>query len=430
MIFEPLRRPRSDRGVRWPTAVAIARLLRANALDGRASPLFAIKYASVRESLRHDWPRRIAVPVDLATRHLLWRCRAMRRIALGADLRLSDHRAHDDLFDRYQPDLVVAGSIGYYRPDEVVLQEAAKRGIPTVGVIHGWDNPTTKGYKAVEPDLVVAWSERMKGEIVRFHDVDRDHVAVGGVPHWDHYMAEGGLPGREQLFERLGLDPARRIVVFATFVPFTYDFPNAELSKALAAAAAGGELGDDIQLVIRLHPNFMRPAALEARRAIEAVAEPYEHVHVHVPETISESLDHPSPEDARVLGGLIRHSDVLVNVFSTTTLEACLVDRPVVMAGPTAHLRDVDQCVATSAMARVEEFHHLRSVVDSGAARIAHDRDELVGHVRRYLDAASLDREARQRLAREICGPTDGSAGRRVGTLLAEQLASPVSPEG
>lgn len=427
VVFEPLRRPRADRTVSWPMATAFARMLRRNALDARASPLWEIGYASVRESLRRDWPRRVSVPADLITRHLLWRSRRLRRLVLAADLMLSDHRAHADLFERYRPDLVITGSPGYYRPDEVVLQEAARRGVPSVAVIYGWDNPTTKGYKAVEPNLVVAWSERMRREVVRYHDVAPDRVVVGGVPHWDHYLAEAGLPAREEFFDRLGLDPGRRLVVFALFVPFTHDFPNRELSEALAEATAGGELGDDVQLVIRVHPNAMRPAARQDREAIEAITARHEHVFVNLPETIAEDLDHPSPEDARVLGGLIKHADVLVNVFSTTTLEACLVDTPIVMVGPTAHLRDVDEQAATGSLARIEDFQHLRPVVDSGAARIARDRRELVAHVRAYLHDGSLERDERARLAKDICGPADGAAGRRTGLLLLEQLRSAAS---
>lgn len=421
-IFEPLRRSPRRAPHRRAMARAAARILRRNALDGRASPLFGLKYEGVRKELREDWPRRVSVPLDLVTRHVLWRSPAARRLALAADLRWSGYREHADLFERYAPELVVAPSPGWYVPDEAVLQEAANRGVHTAAVVHGWDNPTSKGYKAVEPGLVGVWSPRMGDEMIRFHDVDPSRIRVSGVPHWDHYLQDGGVLERGSLLERLGLDPDKPLITFATFVPRTYAFPNAELAEALARIVTGGELGREAQLVIRLHPHFLTPTAEPERRRIEQTAAGFPGVTVQHPEPIAEDLPHPSRGDARMLGALITHSDVLVNAFSTTTLEACLVDTPVVMAGPAAHRTGGADRASAGELAGIEEFEHLRYVVSSGAARVAHSRDELLGHLRKYLEDPALDREQRRALARETCGPTDGSAGRRVGRLLLEQL--------
>ena len=63
----------------------------------------------------------------------------------------------------------------------------------------------------------------------------------------------------------------------------------------------------------------------------------YEHVHIDVPELRSDALvvDLPPEETLRV-AALLTHSDVFVNVFSTMTLEACLVDKPTVVVNWTA----------------------------------------------------------------------------------------------
>ncbi|MEJ7784296.1 MAG: hypothetical protein WKF96_05780 [Solirubrobacteraceae bacterium] len=423
VIFEPLRPwTRYQEPFRLSTARDLVRWLRRNALDGRSSVGWGMKYSKAEGRLRKHWSRRVRFLLDATARHLLWRSRKLRHLVLSLDLRLSDYREHADIFDRWQPELVVAPSLGYLMGDEGVLQEATKRGVLTAGVIHSWDNPTSQGYKAVDPSLVVAWSQRMRQEILRFHDVDRRRLVVGGVPHWDHYCRDGGLPGRDELFEELGLATARRLLVFATFVPFSYRFPNQELAETLAEAVESGEVGDDVQLLIRLHPKFMLEGADEARRAIQDVASRHEHVHVNLPETSVQGLDYPSPRDARVLGGVIAHSDVFVNGFSTTTLEACIVDRPVVLARPTAHLQGVTPQSTQDAMAHVTEFEHLRPVVASGAARIADDRAALIRHVRAYLRDPMLDRDARANLAREVCGPTDGYAGVRVGNFLLARI--------
>jgi hypothetical protein len=104
-------------------------------------------------------------------------------------------------------------------------------------------------------------------------------------------------------------------------------------------------------------------------------------------------------------------------MFSTTTVEACLVDTPVVQV--TQHAYDPPDERFTSGRRQVwPEYIHMRRVVEIGAARTAASPQELVEHAAAYLADPSLDRAARADAARVECGPTDGHAGERLATLL------------
>lgn len=425
IVVEELRMPSGDTGVgKLSNAVrSIVKVARRAALNGRRSPAFAGRYRRIRKRYTADWPRWVSGPFHLVTTQLLWRSRTLRRSLLRLDVALGLHAGHAEVFDRHRPDLVVGTGLGYYVPDEVVFQEAARRGVPTAALVSNWDNPTTRGYRAVDFDLVVAWSEQMRRTMVDLHDIAPERVKIGGVPHWDLYFSDTELPSREELCEDLGLDPAKRIVFHAAFPPVGNQRPLERIAAVLAEATEAGTLGDDVQLLIRLHPKHMAHDEGDARRPFEQLTQ-HEGVHINHPEVGGgESLRYePTAKDARTLGGLLKHCDVLVNIFSTTTLEGFLLDRPVVMAATDAALTRAEDRSRIRDPDRWNDFVHLQPLVDSGAARVAHSSEDLIAHVLAYLADPSLERDKRREIAWLECGPTDGHAGERTAGFLLEQL--------
>jgi hypothetical protein len=379
---------------------------------------FQEKYARFRSTVGSE--RRFAATALHLALQLLWRSRLLRRLLLAAETLLYTPRLHRDLFERYRPDVLVTTSPGYFLADAVVLREARRFGVPTAAVILGWDNPTMKGYRGATPDRVVVWSERMAGQMVQFQDYPRERIFVGGVPHFDHYRREDALLPREELCRRLGLDRKRRIVLFAAGAPGVWRH-NLLVAETLARAIGEGSLGEPAQLVVRLHPINFRPDHRTPLDEYERLREQHDHVTLDVPEILSERLRCDMPaSDAVRLGSLMKHCDVLVNIFSTTTLEAFLLDRPVVLVGSGAPLAEAADPLEEEAAepGLWHEYTHLRPVVEAGAARTAGSMPELVALVRAYLDRPELDHDRRLGVARAECGPTDGRAGARIGRYL------------
>lgn len=394
---------------------------------------FQTKYAGFRTRLAAE-RRLIGWAIHLALQPL-WRSRLLRRALLGIETRLYSPLLHAELFERYRPDLVVTTSPGWFLPDAIVLREARRRAVPGAAVIAGWDNPSSKGYRGADPELIVAWSDRMAQQLVDYHDVRPERIAVEGVPHFDRYVRQGALWSREELYRRTGLDPDRRIVLYATSTPGAYGH-NLAIIEGLAAAIDDGRL-PNAQLVVRLHPIHMRPGQEAPIAELEAVRARHLHVHLDIPDVQSTRLRcdlHDS--DNQRFSSLLAASDVLVCVFSTTTLEAFLADRPVVFASWTAHLPEGESGAKVRrpdglAQRPWDEFVHLRELVDAGAVRVGRSLPELVGHTRRYLNDPGLDREQRRHFAHAECGMTDGYSGERVAArLLALAGAAPQPPNG
>jgi hypothetical protein len=376
--------------------------------DGHRSEALQDKYRVFERVLR-DRSRALAAGFRLALNGL-WRSRFLRRLLLGLETRFFTCPIHADLYDRYRPDLVVTTSPGWFFPDAVVLREAEKRRIETATVVLSWDNPTSKGYRGADPGRTIVWSDEMARQVAHHHDYPRERIVVAGVPHFDDYVRDGALPAREEL----GLDPDRRLVVFATGAPATFS-ANVAVAEALAEAVASDALGSPSQLVVRLHPLNFRPGHEAPLEDYERLAATYGHTRLDIPDIRSESLTVDMPDsDRRRLGALIKNCDVLVNVFSTTTLEAFLVDRPVVLVSS-----DVDaNRDAAYGLRGFHDYEHVRAVIDQRAAKVARAIPEIIEHVREYLADPSLDGDGRRRVAVRELGPADGSAGRRVGKSL------------
>jgi hypothetical protein len=391
--------------------------------EPRRSPAFLDYYRGFRAQVAADHGA-LGRGIDLAVRPA-WRSRALRRGLVRCEQRFFTPALHGDLFDRHRPDLVVASSPGWFLPDALVLREARARGVRTAAVVLAWDNPTNKGYRGADPDHAIVWSERMADQLALHHDFPRERIEVGGVPHFDHYLRDDVLPSRAELFDALGLDPARRLVLFATRSPASYPH-SPDVAQALARAVGEDRLGVPAQLVVRLHPVSFRPGYdLPIDEYRDLAAGP--HVHLDVPKVVSQRLrSDMAPDESTRLGALIRHCDVLVNVFSTTSLEGMLADRPVVMVSPDAHRAGGGgaERAPVAYERHFAEYEHTRELVERGAARVANSLDRLVSEVAAYLAEPDRDRPARQAAAARECGPMDGRSGERVGRRLLDLMGA------
>lgn len=405
-VLEPLRKPpKRQRSRVWWWVVHLRNYATANghrtgALRGKAER-FPDRYLTGQPVERR---------VFKAVMHLLWRSRRLRRALLRFEFEHYVDVVHDDLFERYRPDLVVTVSPGYFKPDARLLREAELRGVPSTVVVLSWDNPTSKGYRGANPDKVVVWSEHMAEQMVEFQDFRRDQIVVGGVPHFDAYYRDGEVPTRQGLDADLGLDPERKLIVYAGGSPGYYD-REGEVVETLARAIRDDELGAPAQLVVRVHPNYSSKG-VSVEEFVRLAGE-YDHVHLDVPQAQSRRLacDMPSHDSDRLVA-LIKGCDVLVNLASTTTLEAFAVDTPVVMVdSKSAH------------------YEHTAELRQTGAAPLATTPEELVALTRRYIEHPDYERAERAAVARRELGPPDGRAGERVGRLLLDMAgAEPVAP--
>jgi hypothetical protein len=125
-------------------------------------------------------------PLARALVELLRRSSAARRALVSFQTRFTP-RLYADLFEKYQPALVVASTPGW-RMDRYLLREAHARGVETAAVVVGWDNSSSYSISGSPVDWISCWSQLQKDELVFGSDWRPDRVHVGGIPSYDGYF--------------------------------------------------------------------------------------------------------------------------------------------------------------------------------------------------------------------------------------------------
>lgn len=380
----------------------------------------------LRDSARTRNPAKwLVLKLETLLVNLLSRINILRSLLIWLESKLFTGHFHRSLFEKYAPEVVVTTSLGYWHPEEYLMREAKYHGATVIPVVLSWDNTSSYGMAAVRPDHVIAWTDTMKDELITYHDMISENVYVGGVAHFDLYHHIEGLMSREKLCHLLGLDMKRKILFFATKSPNTYPW-NLDIVELIGHAIDTNQFVDECQLVVRLHPIYGRYR--DGKRVYqdeiaryEGLQERFPFIAINEPRVLSSTLSLDSSRDEMILlGSLLHQASVLINLFSTVAIEASIFDLPMINVAYEGDPR-LKQKLRYSISLDEAQAHNQR-VVQTGGIRMARSPEALIDMINVYLSDSSIDREGRQRIRLNECGPNPGTAGKRIGRFLASHF--------
>jgi hypothetical protein len=315
------------------------------------------------------------------------------------------------LFEELRPTAVALTKPGYH-PEELPITRVARQlGVPTIAIDTTWDNMASKRPPYIRPDRLTVWNEWMRGEATRYYGFPDPAVAVTSGTQFDVLFRRDALPGRGEALRALGLDPARRLIVFSLNAPM-YAPDNPGYIRLLLEAIRSGAIAGQPNLVVRLHPfdrdgNYAEAVSgftnvvLQRGFALGSPGSPFECL--------------PTHDDVRRYGALMGHSDLLLNQASTTSLDAMATDTPVVNIA-----FDLRATHPEMSIARLYGFTHYKRIVDTGAVKLARSAEELFALMNAYLSDRSLDADHRLEARRKFVTFEDGTAAARVAGYLFE----------
>jgi len=360
--------------------------------------------------------RRLMMPLMKAAVSLLRSSRSARKLLIKRQMKYSPD-LYGDLFDRYQPSLVIASTPGW-RLDRYLMRQAVKRGVPTMGAIVGWDNPSSYAIPGAAVDWVTCWSEKQKDELISGSDWPKDAVNIGGIPSYDGYFRQTWLMNKQDYYDLHQLDPNRKLLSYAcSFITFSPNYQNIE---AIAELVANDELVQPSQLLIRLHPNhFMdEPLFTEEKKKIEALAAKLPHVHVVEPVALGGELGRYSGEDMPEKCSMMAHADVFLTVYSTMVVEAAIHDRPIVSVCIDAPGGWNQPGRFSLPLSKIGEWPTHQRFIDAGAGIATFNKEQVKAAINRYLADASLHSDQRHQFIKQECTFTDGLAGKRTAAFI------------
>jgi len=360
--------------------------------------------------------RRMIFPLVRLALAILRHHRAARQALINWQHRFTPN-IYADLFERYQPSLVVASTAGW-RMDRYLLREAVARRVRTAAIVLGWDNPSSHALPGARIDHISCWSEAQKQELIDGSDWKPEQIHIGGIPSYDGYFRRKWLMPKEAYFALHGLDPNRKLLGYAaSFVTYS---PNIQNIEAIAQLVASDQLVAPCQLLVRLHPNHFTTVKRWSteRQQIYELAERYPHVHVVEPVPLGGELGYYSGEDMHEKSSMMAHSDVFLTVYSTMVVETSIHETPIVSV-------TIDSLTGwpgeySLPLTKIGNWPTHQRFRRSGAGRVARNREELTQAINEYLLNPEQDRQAQRQFVQQECTFTDGSAGKRTGAYLAE----------
>jgi hypothetical protein len=270
-------------------------------------------------------------------------------------------------------------------------------GLTTVGYVGSWDHTVGKGVIWPGLERYVVQNDRMRDDLVSYHDVPADRVVVTGWPQADVFHSERPRRGFEDLVRAYGLDPARPVVLVTGNTPTNTPHEGRFFARLLDWWSESGS--DRFSLLFRPHP---RDTEWRDRFAT-ALGRP------------GVGVQEPSHTDIDVLATLLQHVDAVVSNAGTVLLDALVNDRPAVCVLYDEVARDGESWAAKSVIGE-----HYRDVATSGAFHEARSFAEVVSGLERCLEQPDELAAARRAVTATVVGPVDGrSADRVVAAILA-----------
>jgi hypothetical protein len=374
--------------------------------------------------VENSWKFRLGVWIPSALMILLLRNFSFaRKLLVKMQNRfIPDPGIYTDLFDKYNPDLVIASTPGW-RMDRYLLRESSRRGIPNMTVIVGWDNSSSYNISGADVQWATCWSQLQKDELVYGSDWEPDHVNIGGIPSYDGYFRRQWLMPRDEYFKLHGLDPNRKLISYASsFVHFAPNFPNIE---TLAKLVSSDSLAEPSQLLIRLHPSHFQDKPkifAEERQRVFELEKKYPNVHVVQPVALGGSLGYYGGEDMDEKSSMMAYSDVLVTVYSTMLVETAVHDTPIVAAVIDSPDGWNHPKKFSLSLKEIGDWPTHKRFREARAGCVATDETELRDALNMYLKDRTVDSAERRKFVENEITFTDGTSGRRTAEFIMKVL--------
>lgn len=311
--------------------------------------------------------------------------------------------------DPTQFDLLILLGIGtvHSEVEGAVTRWAACHKLPCLHVIGNYDHVSSKGFRGISPERLLVWGPQMLEDAVAYQGIAFDRIqAIGSLRY--NSINKDKLQDPAEFLKTIGLEADRKTIVFAGYAYASQYYEVLAMYRELLAT------GERCQLILRLYPNktFMNSIYIEPLIHY-AKSLPYTYIsfadpHFRYGYRDKEVLQVEEDE----LWNILNSCDVLVDYYSTITLEGAIFDKPIIHMHYLPHTAQpyVSKPIPLPTWGQI----HSRRILASGAVQVAHNRQELITGMHEAFRQPAMLADARKKLVTRECGPLDGQASERL----------------
>ncbi|MBI5147715.1 MAG: CDP-glycerol glycerophosphotransferase family protein [Parcubacteria group bacterium] len=300
------------------------------------------------------------------------------------------------LFRKYLPAAIVLASGGADGHDSPFIIYASKFGAAAVATDNNIDVFEFRYFARPRP--LAKWmlfSEAQKQIAASVQKIKEENIAVTGAARYDYYFRDFKPLPRDEFLRSLGIDPAKKLITFGAKIPKLYPY-NAEVLETLLATIRE-RLGGNAELFVRFDPGH-------DERIYGSLLNEFKW----------EKAEQAAHRDH--VANLLYHSDVVISVNSTFSIESCLINVPSIWIGFGGGEESERGYLVTY---RLEMF---KRIAKTGGIPAVRSPGELSDLVVRYASDRAADQAKRLALVEQEYYGSDGRSGERVAAVIQQLL--------
>ena len=325
-----------------------------------------------------------------------------------------------DLFMKVRPVVLFSTMLSHgtrfrHNNDLPAVVAAHQLGIPVVTLIQSWDNLSSK-VSVLPPWLrrYYVWSATMKNELLQYHPRIRpSQVEIVGSPQYDFHRDPDILMAREMYMRSKGLDPDRPYILIGTGTPKW--MPN-EIDKVLHLTYRINAKWPQMQVMIRLHP---KDYLSRWEDHVSLFPEGVVIVETSPPIHMDKGGFVPPQDFYQEQVNAIYHASVVLNSSSSLTVDAAILDRPIICI---AYDLEKDPLFPEGRAYAYSKSEHYSKLVATGGVWVATSEEECLRAIETYWRHPELHRQERRFLVDVVTDDIHQKSGIRLAKALFRDI--------
>lgn len=330
---------------------------------------------------------------------------------------VSQNTIYDIEFRKYNPKLLIVTRVLNYSLDYPLLKSANKYNVSTIALVSSWDNFTSKAFFPFKIKKIVVWNKIMRQEAIELYNFKSKDIFVSGIARYDTFFNEIGFDDKKTFFQKFSLDLNKKLITYATGSSTTgvtkldQKSPEIGIVNFLSNQINFNPSFANFQLMVRLHP--------QANKEDYKFLSKYPKVKLFIPGKDSKFQDRLfNIQDDIELGETMKYSDVVINLASTITIDACVFDTPVICINFDFN----GERPFSYSVKRFYKFDHYAKLLKHQGFTFASSKEEILDQILCEVKNPERLSENRKKIVLDQCEFTDGNSGNRVAEFLTNQI--------
>ena len=271
--------------------------------------------------------------------------------------------------------------------DKLLLFAANILNIKSESLVHSWDNPTTKLALSIKSDKYYTWNNEIKKEMEYLNNIPSNKIFTLGILQFDSYFKFKSKVKRKKKNISIFL-PSTGLVSEQNQKYFINEFlKQVNFIK--------------FNVVIRSHPGIIF-------NWLKLLEKKYQNLTLNIPENIvkaDKTHDKISKKDLKStsLHKLLINTDIVINYFSTTSLDACFFEIPI-----------INICINKKNENSLEWYYswsHYKKLLSFKAIYVCRNLSELENKLRSLSKEPMLKNQKAKQVKNKLIMNSNGQSG-------------------